>query len=134
LSNRRKPYKSLINIAGKLPSKKFVCVYIFNVIFNISNLCYELIYNTKSKIHLAKEIRKTKATTTVLIDKLEKYGFIERKKSDTDLRTTNVFLTEKGEELQSVFEEISQKLRKEVYKNLTEKESGELERLLEKMI
>ncbi len=40
----------------------------------------------------------TQATMTALIDKLVKRGLVERRRSETDRRQTNVFITEAGRE------------------------------------
>lgn len=82
---------------------------------------------------IAKKIHRTKATTTVLIDKLEKSGFLKREKSASDNRYTNIVLTTKGQALKPVFEKISKKLNVAVYKGLTESEAIALETLLEKL-
>ncbi len=82
---------------------------------------------------IAEKIQRTKATTTVLIDKLEKYGFVKREKSKKDSRYTNIILTEKGQHFKPVFDEISKKLIATVYKNLNETEIENVENLLEKI-
>lgn len=83
---------------------------------------------------LSDRIHRTKPTVTVLIDKLEKLGFVSRKKSNEDNRITYITLTSKGTEFQPVFEKISKDLNKLLYKNLTEDEAETLDRLLEKML
>jgi len=82
---------------------------------------------------IAKKIRKTKATTTVLIDKLEKNGFVRREKSANDSRITNILLTKKGRDFKSVFEKISQKLNKTAFEGFKDEEIKELENILRKV-
>ncbi len=82
---------------------------------------------------LAVKIHKTKPTVTVLVDKLEKSGFLERQKSESDSRVTYIALTNKGKAFKPVFEKISEDLNNMLYANLTSKEADELDRLLEKI-
>lgn len=83
---------------------------------------------------IAKKIHRTKPTVTVLVEKLEKSGYVQRVKSDTDARFTRVSLTEKGFELKPMFETISEHLNKIAYAGLREEEALLLEILLEKAI
>ena len=83
---------------------------------------------------IAKKIHRTKPTVTVLVEKLEKSGYVQRVKSDTDARFTNVSLTPKGFELKPVFETISEQLNALAYAGLREEEAMLLEILLEKAI
>lgn len=83
---------------------------------------------------IAEKIHKTKATVTVLIDKLEKMDFVKRESSPTDSRYTYVSLTEKGKAFQEVFNNISEELNIMLHKNLTHEETDLLESLLQKMI
>lgn len=82
---------------------------------------------------IADKIHKTKATVTVLIDKLEKMDFVKRKSTAADSRYTYISLTEKGKAFKPVFENISAQLNERLHKNLTEEEADCLERLLQKM-
>jgi len=82
---------------------------------------------------IARKILRTKATTTVLIDKLELSGFVKRVKSQTDNRYTNIILTEKAKEFIPVFEKISDKLIQTIFKNFEENEIRQLEVLLKKL-
>lgn len=83
---------------------------------------------------LADRIRRTKSTLTVLIDKLEKLALVKRTKSAEDARVTYIVLTEKGAQLQQVFEQISAELNAMLYRNLSDTESAQLDYLLEKML
>lgn len=83
---------------------------------------------------IAEKIHRTKPTITVLIDKLEKLGFVKREKSTEDSRVTYILLTEKSEEFKPLFEKISKDLNKMLYKNLSQNEATLLDNLLEKML
>lgn len=82
---------------------------------------------------IADKIHRTKATVTVLVDKLEKLGFIKREKSNEDNRITYITLTKKGLEFKPVFEQISQNLNAMLYKNFSKEEAKILDELLNKM-
>ena len=83
---------------------------------------------------IANCIHRTKPTVTVLVDKLEKLGYLKREASDEDSRSTNIVLTQKGEDFQATFEKISKNLNEMLYKNLSDKEIEILAELLKKII
>lgn len=83
---------------------------------------------------IAEKIHRTKPTVTVLVDKLEKLGFVKREKSPVDSRVTFIVLTKKAMEFEKVFEKISKDLNSLLYKNLTDKEAETLDELLKKML
>ena len=98
---------------------------IFNILFDGN--AYEM-------GEIAKKIHRTKPTVTVLVEKLQKSGYVQRIKSDSDARFTRVSLTQKGFELQPIFEMISEKLNTLAYFGLRDEEAMLLEILLEKAI
>ena len=83
---------------------------------------------------IADKIHRTKATLTVLIDKLEENGFVTREKSSQDNRNTLIALTDKGKKLKPIFEQISKELNNLLYNNFTEEEAYLLDSLLVKMV
>ena len=83
---------------------------------------------------IANSIHRTKPTVTVLVDKLEKLGYLKREASDEDSRSTNIVLTQKGEDFKAKFEKISEELNKMLYKNLSSEESELIEYLLKKIL
>ena len=82
---------------------------------------------------IANSIHRTKPTVTVLVDKLEKLGYLKRAASDKDSRSTYVILTQKGEDFKATFDQISNNLNKMLNKNLSENEVLLLEELLRKI-
>lgn len=82
---------------------------------------------------IAQKINRTKPTVTVLVNKLEKLGFVKREKSSEDSRLTYILTTQKGDEFKPVFEKISEDLNKMLYKNLSKEEANLLDSLLKKM-
>ena len=82
---------------------------------------------------IADKIHRTRPTVTVLVDKLEKLGYIKREISQEDSRYTYIVLTKKGQDFKLIFEKISEDLNNLLYKNLTEQESNILDNLLQKI-
>ena len=82
---------------------------------------------------LARKIHRTKPTVTVLVEKLEAFGYVQRRKSEEDGRITLLRLTAKGQALESVFREISERVNHRVYAGLSEEEAEDVERLLSKV-
>ena len=89
----------------------------------------------KATMHeLAAFARRTKPTTTILVDKLEALGYVSREASANDARSVVVRLTPSGEALRPAFDEISRRFVHFLYAGLSRKESDTLERLLGKVL
>jgi MarR family transcriptional regulator, organic hydroperoxide resistance regulator len=82
---------------------------------------------------ISKIINKKKNTVTVLIDKLVVHGFVRKTLDTVDRRTTLIYLTQKGKNLEKPFNTISEKLLKKTYEGFTEEERCQLSALLEKL-
>jgi len=83
---------------------------------------------------LAAFAHRTKPTTTVLVGKLEKLGFVRRKDSPDDARSVVVSLTQAGEALRGKYESISRRLVRRVYAPLGKAEGETFETLLTKVL
>lgn len=83
---------------------------------------------------IGEKINRTKATITVLVDKLISLNLIKKEKSPNDNRVTFVSLTEKGKQFKPIFEAISKEINNILYNNLSKEESETLEILLEKVL
>ena len=83
---------------------------------------------------IAEKIHRSKPTVTILVNKLEKFGFVKREKSSEDSRITYIMLTSKSKDFKPIFEKISKDLNKMLFKNLANNEVQLLGELLEKMI
>lgn len=79
---------------------------------------------------LAEKIHRTRPTVTILVNKLEACGYVERAKSETDGRVTYVTLTDSGRTLEPAFREISEKLNTIVYGDLSDEDATFFEELL----
>ena len=89
----------------------------------------------KATMHeLAAFARRTKPTTTILVDKLESLGYVAREASESDARSVVVRLTPSGEALRPAFDEISRRFVHFLYAGLSREESDTLERLLGKVL
>jgi DNA-binding MarR family transcriptional regulator len=83
---------------------------------------------------LAEEIRRNKSTVTALVSKLEVQGYVERFPSGEDSRVTLVRLSEKGEDLRSIFGTISDTLMETGLKGISEEELESFRETLKRII
>ncbi|MCM1321553.1 MAG: MarR family transcriptional regulator [Bacteroides sp.] len=98
------------------------------------NILFQLSQAEKlTMTELAKRVHRDKSTATVLVRKLEKAGFVIRKKSQTDNRITFIALSEKGLSYTRATEKISRKLNETGYAGFSEQEKEILYTLLEKV-
>jgi DNA-binding MarR family transcriptional regulator len=82
---------------------------------------------------LAQALAMVAPAVTVLLDRLEKRGLIQRTRSDSDRRAQIVTLTPVGEELARKAHAISQDMEREVLKALSAAERAILVELLQKI-
>lgn len=71
---------------------------------------------------ISTRINRDKSTTTVLVRKLEKEGFISSTPDTNDKRSRIVKLTEKGKQFNSITEDISHELMETFYKGFSKEE------------
>lgn len=71
-------------------------------------------------------IGRVKSTVTVMINTLEKHGYIQKFPCESDSRVTYIELTSMGRKLQKDFDEISTILLNKVYGNMNKKHREEL--------
>lgn len=81
---------------------------------------------------IAKREHVTAATTTVMLQTMEKNGLIERKSDENDLRIMRVYITEKGRETIKKCDEAIENMENELYETFTEEEIDMFARLLVK--
>ena len=82
---------------------------------------------------IAKCERKTPATTTVMLQTMEKNGLIERRSDPEDLRRIRVYITDKGREAEKSAMLALAKMDEDIYSVFTDDEYDEFFRLLNKM-
>lgn len=86
--------------------------------------------NGRSQRELSDCLMVKPATITVMIKRLEKTGFVERKNDEKDQRISRVFLTKKGENICEVLKEMHANIEKQSFNNFTLEEKVLLRRLL----
>ncbi len=98
------------------------------------NILARLYENDKqSMTKIAEDIGKCKSTLTVLVNKLENAGFVERLSDENDTRVKKIALTDKGKDFQESFWTISDSLTKGLWNDFTAEEKELLVKLLAKM-
>jgi DNA-binding MarR family transcriptional regulator len=80
---------------------------------------------------VVENVRRVKSTVTVMIDTLEKHGYVRRLPCGKDGRITYVELTPRGRRFREDFEEISQALLSRLYGDMSEKDRERLVRQLD---
>ena len=100
------------------------------------NILFQLSLNTQMTMgELSRKINRDKSTTTVLVRKLMKEGYVEEKTSAEDKSSKLITLTAKGMQYEKVTSNISKQLLDTFYKGFTEEEKlqflGYLERIHE---
>lgn len=82
---------------------------------------------------IAEIIGKDKSTVTVLVNKLIRMGYIEKRKFPEDNRVSLIIPTKKGEALKPAFVTIAKKLRAFSYRGIAENERETLFNLLNRI-
>lgn len=98
------------------------------------DILYALFHRPKMTMaEIADRIGKDKSTVTALVDKLVRLGYITKERDTEDTRVVYVSLTTRGQELEPVFEAVSQKVLSIFYSGISEREKEELAKTLEKI-
>ena len=79
---------------------------------------------------LAERLRVARPTVTVMLQKMEKAGLIERRSDEQDQRYTRIYLTDAGRRLQDDMHRQLDEMISDVVSPLSEKDQAELLRLL----
>ena len=75
-----------------------------------------------------------KSTLTGIIDRLERDGYIERKPSETDKRSTLICLTGKEQEFAKNVQKVSNQMNKIFYKGFSDDEIIQFDSMLERIL
>lgn len=98
------------------------------------DILYILFYHGElSMKDIAQLVDRRKSTVTTLVTKLIRLGFVEKKQSKKDRRSSLISLTEKGVALGGDLKEISKNLMDKVYKDMPMEERIQLTNLLRKI-
>ena len=71
---------------------------------------------------VVEKVRRVKSTVTVMINTLERYGYIQKLPCESDNRVTLVELTPKGRKLRKDFDQISKVLLAKLYGDMKKKD------------
>jgi DNA-binding MarR family transcriptional regulator len=82
---------------------------------------------------VVEQVRRAKSTVTVMINTLEKHGYVRKLPCETDNRIMYVELTPKGRRFRRDFDEISRALLNKLYGDMSEKDRERLVKELEKI-
>ena len=75
-----------------------------------------------------------KSTLTGIIDRLERDGYITKKPSETDKRSTLISLTGKEQEFAQKVQKVSNQMNKIFYKGFTDEEILQIDSMLERIL
>ncbi|MEE4198050.1 MAG: MarR family transcriptional regulator [Bacteroidales bacterium] len=98
--------------------------------------CIEMIHSMENPTlsELTEKLKITKASTSVMLDRLEEHGFIQKVKSDNDRRSAHVHLTDKGNKAAHLHTDVHKQFASLLTKELTNSEKDILIVLLNKAI
>lgn len=82
---------------------------------------------------LASGVDRDKSTLTVLVNRLEKLGYVRRETDPADLRVSRITLTERARRARRKFTAISVRMNRQFFAGFSAGELGELRRLLSKL-
>jgi len=82
---------------------------------------------------LSRELKLTKPTVTVLVDKLVSRGYVRRVPSDSDRRVTHLHIDEKGKIIEQIRKLAYKQLEKRIGSELNEAEIAILTDILKKL-
>ncbi|MGN0866416.1 MAG: MarR family winged helix-turn-helix transcriptional regulator [Oligosphaeraceae bacterium] len=91
------------------------------------------LHGEASMNQLAAFAHRTRPTTTILVEKLIRLGYVKRRRSREDGRSVLVALTEQGESIRPVFDDISGRLLSHLLSGLSFREREGLRVCLEKV-
>lgn len=84
----------------------------------------------QSQKELAEKLNVRPSTMTVMLNRMEKGNFVERRQDLEDQRISRVYITEAGKEICEKSKEIMKKTEEDIFGNLTVDEKVILRRLL----
>lgn len=104
------------------------------IVTSHGDIIYALFKNQRlTMAEITGKIGRDKSTVTALVDKLVRLGYVTKERDKEDSRIVFVTLTQRGNELEPIFEAISQEMLKVFYLNISEEEKEELIGILNKI-
>ncbi len=83
---------------------------------------------------IAKELEITPATVSAMVKRMEKSGFIVRRRNAEDERVSNIYLTDDGRALRAELEKAQKEMEGIVFNGFSDEEKETLSGYLERMI
>lgn len=83
---------------------------------------------------LAAQLHIQAATLTVMLNRMEKNGLVERRTDERDQRVTRVYLTEQGREVKEKVSEAINRMEAICFRNFSESEKEQFSNMLQRMI
>ena len=77
-------------------------------------------------VNLAEDLKITKASVTVAVQKLERKGYVYKEKNENDLRSVYVYLTEQGKKMERVHKYFHLRMVRNMTETLTDDETTAL--------
>ncbi len=77
-------------------------------------------------VNLAEDLKITKASVTVAVQKLERKGYVYKEKNENDLRSVYVYLTEQGKKMERVHKYFHLRMVRNMTETLTDDETTSL--------
>jgi len=104
------------------------------IVTSHGDIIYALIKKPRlTMAEIADKIGRDKSTVTALVDKLVRLGYVTKERDTEDTRVVYVALTQKGNELKPIFEAISAEVLDILYLDISEKDTEDLIRILNKI-
>ncbi|GLI58079.1 MarR family transcriptional regulator [Propionigenium maris DSM 9537] len=91
-------------------------------------------FGSISQLELGKKMNIKSSTVVRLMDRMEKDGYIVRKKTATDRRVSSIDLTKKGMELREKTLPIGEAFNRDLKKGISEKDLDIFKEVLSKMV
>lgn len=85
-------------------------------------------------IELSKRTGLAKTTLTSMLDRMEGSGFLSRIFDKTDRRQIRIVLTDKATQMRDKYEEVSELMNRQFYKDFTDNEISAFEEFLERIL
>lgn len=86
-----------------------------------------------SMTHLAQDLGRDKSTVTVLVNRLERLGYVTRQSDPQDARVVRLLLTERARRARRKFISVSSRMNRRFFAGFTASELDEFRRLLTKL-
>jgi|LGOV01.1.fsa_nt_gb DNA-binding MarR family transcriptional regulator len=109
-----------LGIKGLAPSHGDIIVTLFK-------------YKNMTMTQMAESIHRDRSTVTTLVNKLVKLGYVDTMKNPEDSRSSIVYLTNKGKELEEDFKRISTELISKEYRGIDDDEREIFLKILNKI-